>query len=48
MITCVGKVRGKDVAVKVPLKQRLTKDELQAFKQEVEIMRYLCRSLVYV
>jgi len=34
-----GKCRGKDVAIKVPIKQRLTEEELKAFRHEVQIMR---------
>jgi len=34
-----GKCRGKDVAIKVPLKQKLTEEELKGFRHEVQIMR---------
>jgi serine/threonine protein kinase len=34
-----GKCRGKEVAIKVPLKQKLSEEELKAFRHEVQIMR---------
>jgi serine/threonine protein kinase len=36
-----GKCRGKEVAIKVPSRQNLTKEELEAFRHEVQIMRKL-------
>jgi len=36
-----GFCRGKHVAVKVPVKQNMTENELQSFRHEVEIMRHI-------